>query len=126
ADGEVWLRSHRPHLQVASGRVDAPCAERGLRNARDKVGTKFVPSALAHTRSPSICWLFDAPGTIRTCDPRIRSPMLYPAELRGRAAGGGPGSTSAGWRLHRATRGRPTPPAGHPGRLPTRILTRRW
>jgi hypothetical protein len=26
----------------------------------------------------------DAPGWIRTSDPRIRSPMLYPAELRGR------------------------------------------
>ena len=25
-----------------------------------------------------------APGRIRTCDPRIRSPTLYPAELRGR------------------------------------------
>jgi len=24
-----------------------------------------------------------APGMIRTCDLRIRSPMLYPAELRG-------------------------------------------
>src|SRR5665811_2462249 len=30
-------------------------------------------------RSPII----SAPGRIRTCDPRIRSPMLYPAELRG-------------------------------------------
>ena len=29
-------------------------------------------------------WL-SAPGWIRTSDPRIRSPMLYPAELRGRA-----------------------------------------
>jgi hypothetical protein len=26
-----------------------------------------------------------APGRIRTCDLRIRSPLLYPAELRGRA-----------------------------------------
>ena len=26
----------------------------------------------------------DAPGAIRTHDPRIRNPMLYPAELRGR------------------------------------------
>ena len=28
-----------------------------------------------------------APGTIRTCDPRIRSPILYPAELRARRSG---------------------------------------
>jgi hypothetical protein len=26
-----------------------------------------------------------APGRSRTCDPRIRSPMLYPAELQARA-----------------------------------------
>jgi hypothetical protein len=29
----------------------------------------------------------NAPGRIRTCDPRIRSPTLYPAELRGRGHG---------------------------------------
>ena len=29
-----------------------------------------------------------APGRIRTCDRRIRSPVLYPAELRGRASHG--------------------------------------
>jgi hypothetical protein len=29
--------------------------------------------------------MFYAPGRIRTCDIRIRSPMLYPAELRGLA-----------------------------------------
>ena len=28
-------------------------------------------------------YLISAPGMIRTCDLRIRSPMLYPAELRG-------------------------------------------
>ena len=28
-------------------------------------------------------WSEGAPGTTRTCDRRIRSPMLYPAELRG-------------------------------------------
>ena len=28
-----------------------------------------------------------APGAIRTHDPRIRNPMLYPAELRGLRAG---------------------------------------
>ena len=36
---------------------------------------------------PGIVWKFylaknGAPGVIRTRDPRIRSPMLYPAELR--------------------------------------------
>jgi ribosomal protein S18 acetylase RimI-like enzyme len=32
-----------------------------------------------------------APGRTRTCDPRIRSPTLYPAELRGHGAAGSPG-----------------------------------
>src|SRR2546422_2231946 len=30
-------------------------------------------------------WFSGAPGRSRTCDPRIRSPMLYPAELQARA-----------------------------------------
>ena len=29
---------------------------------------------------------YGAPGTIRTCDPLIRSQVLYPAELRARRA----------------------------------------
>jgi hypothetical protein len=35
-----------------------------------------------------------APGRIRTCDPRIRSPTLYPAELRAQSVG-----TSRGWAI---------------------------
>ena len=30
-------------------------------------------------------WRVGTPGRIRTCDPRLRRPMLYPAELRARA-----------------------------------------
>ena len=30
-------------------------------------------------------FLYGAPGTIRTCDPLVRSQVLYPAELRVRA-----------------------------------------
>ena len=30
-------------------------------------------------------WRVGAPGRIRTCDPRLRRPMLYPTELRARA-----------------------------------------
>jgi hypothetical protein len=57
-------------------------------------------------RNPLFIGLFDAPGWIRTSDLRIRSPLLYPAELRGlagrraarpqgRAAGGRPQSSHA-------------------------------
>ena len=30
----------------------------------------------------ALFWLIGAPGRIRTCDPRIRNPVLYPTELR--------------------------------------------
>ena len=36
------------------------------------------------TKKPAIAdfWQNGAPGTIRTCDPLVRSQVLYPAELR--------------------------------------------
>ena len=37
-------------------------------------------------RSRPLAGIPGAPGRIRTCDPRIRSPTLYPAELRARDA----------------------------------------
>ncbi len=50
-------------------------------------------------------WKYGVPGRIRTCDPRIRNPVLYPAELRGHLAppgrrergSGGPGRAAALW-----------------------------
>ena len=36
----------------------------------------------------------DAPGRIRTCDLRIRSPLLYPAELRAQIVTAGTKGTS--------------------------------
>jgi hypothetical protein len=32
---------------------------------------------------PDLQAVYSAPGRIRTCDPRLRRPSLYPAELRG-------------------------------------------
>ena len=40
----------------------------------------------------------DAPGWIRTSDLRIRSPLLYPAELRGRAEPLNPRTDAGRWR----------------------------
>ena len=39
---------------------------------------------------PTLAGIFmcGAPGTIRTCDPLVRSQVLYPAELRVREEGG--------------------------------------
>jgi hypothetical protein len=39
-------------------------------------------------KTPVFQGLLDAPGWIRTSDLRIRSPLLYPAELPGRAPAG--------------------------------------
>src|SRR4029077_15510144 len=44
-------------------------------------------------QNPLFIGLFSAPGWIRTSDLRIRSPLLYPAELRGR---GGTSESSHG------------------------------
>jgi hypothetical protein len=45
--------------------------------------TRFRRSASTRSKKANSRWLlFCAPGRIRTSDPRIRSPMLYPAELR--------------------------------------------
>ena len=41
----------------------------------------------------------NTPGRIRTCDRRIRNPLLYPAELRAHSAAPGPVRSSPGWRL---------------------------
>jgi inosine triphosphate pyrophosphatase len=45
------------------------------------------PVAEDQTKRPSLAWvfLFGAPGWIRTSDLRLRSPLLYPAELPGQA-----------------------------------------
>jgi integrase len=49
-------------------------------------GAATVPFALLAASQTSV--FSGAPGMIRTCDPRIRSPMLYPAELRVRKGRG--------------------------------------
>ena len=47
----------------------------------------YLPRCADAPRSKGrIYRLFSAPARIRTWDPRIRSPMLYPAELRGQCA----------------------------------------
>ena len=44
----------------------------------------LLPASLPRQKSRSEAAMLNTPGWIRTSDPRIRSPMLYPAELRGR------------------------------------------
>ena len=49
----------------------------------DKSGSHKKGFQLKKLKIPVIC---GAPGRIRTCDPLIRSQILYPAELRARKA----------------------------------------
>src|SRR5712664_612884 len=46
---------------------------------------RFSGKHLGDESRPKLLILLGALGEIRTPDPRIRSPMLYPAELRARA-----------------------------------------
>ncbi len=55
----------------------------------------------AHRRSAFVLVKCGAPGRIRTCDPRIRSPPLYPAELR--APGPNPRSQPRSDAIHSST-----------------------
>jgi hypothetical protein len=60
-------------------RIATPCSHLRSHPAR------FRPLA-GHAGRSNVCicrLFFSAPGRTRTCDIRIRSPMLYPAELRG-------------------------------------------
>ncbi len=59
--------------------VHGPSAARGLLQARlSSVRTVWVSAR------PGESFECGAPGRIRTCDTRLRRPMLYPAELRAR------------------------------------------
>src|ERR1700679_1406468 len=64
----------------------------------------------------------DAPGRIRTCDPRIRSPTLYPAELRGRDIRGTVWTTAPSY--DRINAPSPGGQRGPPGDPPTRTGAR--
>ncbi len=66
---------------VAAMNAEAP----GRLNLSADVGEVAVVLGMLSTSSRVICCAHpaSAPGTIRTCDRRIRSPLLCPAELRG-------------------------------------------
>jgi hypothetical protein len=51
---------------------------RGIEDIERRADRMEGPSKLVRRRTVG------APGRIRTCDPRIRNPVLYPSELRGR------------------------------------------
>ena len=73
--------SARANLRVApqrraSGQVAPRRAPRALFGVRGTPPTARTP--------PKQAGFVEAPGRTRTCDPRIRNPTLYPAELRRR------------------------------------------
>jgi hypothetical protein len=73
-----------PHSTCAFARL---CELTHIRRARFSAVALIDPAGV----DPLDCSPFvDTPGRIRTCDLRIRSPLLYPAELRGLAGPWGP------------------------------------
>jgi hypothetical protein len=67
------------YLQIAAPLILALCSTKNT--SRPDYETKIA----ALWGQPF--WKIGAPGTIRTCDPLIRSQVLYPAELRVREDG---------------------------------------
>src|SRR3954467_9113641 len=49
--------------------------------------SRRVVDALASRNAIDVRRISGAPGRTRTCDPRLRRPVLYPTELRARMAG---------------------------------------
>ena len=70
------------HL-CARGRSD--CGGDRVLRVREGLGSDPRPPCHEKTRGQRVRAAPSAPGRTRTCDPRLRRPPLYPAELRGRA-----------------------------------------
>lgn len=70
--GQVWGQAMGVNLRLHESKYEST-----------DFGTNTHP--LRHCRKCLIHKRFtNAPGKIRTCDPRFRKPMLYPTELRAR------------------------------------------
>src|SRR5262245_29552430 len=77
-----WLEEHRPSTFAPLS--PARC---GPARGRQSFSARF--SARGRPRGGTaleVVVVVGAPGRSRTCDPRIRSPMLYPTELQARQA----------------------------------------
>ena len=84
--GSAHVENGRRCGEPCVGAAAKPCrrgaTRRVIRNRGDAEGGGEPPNPIGRSQA-----LLGAPGRIRTYDPRIRSPMLYPAELRARTAG---------------------------------------
>ena len=93
---EVRAREERLRAEVRGRRIEVGHA-RGTRKVMATTQTDYFRDLRSRAgdlrrimdggmRSRGTRWLgIDAPGRTRTCDLRIRSPLLYPAELQGPA-----------------------------------------
>ena len=83
-------------LTVANGGVDDGDRTHDHRNHNPAlyqlsyVHHRLIPTAVLCGLPLETSGLFGAPGRTRTCDPRLRRPLLYPAELRAPARRGNP------------------------------------
>jgi hypothetical protein len=79
------LFAYSAYIEVAESRDGTSCGRfwsdpSRLGSVRRKYARASTPTEKG--QHSLVLSLFCAPGKIRTSDPRIRSPMLYPAELR--------------------------------------------
>src|SRR5579862_5736926 len=77
------LREEQAQSGIVRGALDrrAQAVERRVGGHTARIGR--TSRNLDQSRQPSDRRAVHAPARIRTWDPRIRNPMLYPAELRG-------------------------------------------
>ena len=74
--------SRRDHLRALAQRVEVDAKEVRIMGSKGVLLRTLVAASRAKSAMFGVCFEIGALGEIRTPDPRIRSPMLYPAELR--------------------------------------------
>src|SRR5262245_27511041 len=87
-DGVYYFEGHARMGTLLAGAIGLPtnlARPAGLGTARDERSeSRRFPDGLAGVVFPREA-RENAPGRTRTCDPRLRRPVLYPTELRAHA-----------------------------------------
>src|SRR4051812_27000961 len=75
---------HQKMAPMARRRMTFRCCSVAQKSPTEQAGlSRFNPQIMPGEKSSNTSPLSGVPGKTRTCDPRFRKPMLYPAELRG-------------------------------------------
>src|SRR3954454_13751035 len=75
---------HQKMAPMARRRMTFRCCSVAQKSPTEQAGlSRFNAQIMPGEKSSNTSPLSGVPGKTRTCDPRFRKPMLYPAELRG-------------------------------------------